>query len=259
MFIVAICSWTLKLEICEPNCWWCILIMLIFCYCCVRWEFFLIGRIACCMPSEKRELTSKWKSWKMLLLLQLNQSTLSLRTTFISRAAWVMFADWSLISCTPWESYYSYIPRTISAFFGRMMPSHLPPLLCRTISQSVIFVRQNARTAHHSLRSARFYAIFHALKFLFLIPQTAAQAAAQQTLDPENQKYHVLMVVTDGVINDMGNTMDSLVSAADLPMSVIMWAISRAFQSLTPRINPYYREPEAFKARPFQIIRNGQP
>lgn len=47
-------------------------------------------------------------------------------------------------------------------------------------------------------------------------------AASERTLDPENQKYHVLMIVTDGVINDMGNTMDALVAAADLPFSVIM-------------------------------------
>lgn len=52
--------------------------------------------------------------------------------------------------------------------------------------------------------------------------QTAAVAASERSLDPENQKYHVLMIVTDGVINDMGNTMDALVAAADLPFSVIM-------------------------------------
>lgn len=52
--------------------------------------------------------------------------------------------------------------------------------------------------------------------------QAAALAASQRTLDPENQIYHVLMIVTDGVINDMGNTKDALVAAADLPFSVIM-------------------------------------
>lgn len=56
--------------------------------------------------------------------------------------------------------------------------------------------------------------------------QTAAVAASERTIDPENQKYHVLMIVTDGVINDMGNTMDALVAAADLPFSVIMWVTS---------------------------------
>ena len=58
---------------------------------------------------------------------------------------------------------------------------------------------------------------------VFLIfAQAAAVAASQRTLNPENQTYHVLMIVTDGVINDMGNTMNALVAAADLPFSVIM-------------------------------------
>lgn len=57
---------------------------------------------------------------------------------------------------------------------------------------------------------------------MLVAQQTAAVAASERTLDPENQKYHVLMIVTDGVINDMGNTLDALVAAADLPFSVIM-------------------------------------
>lgn len=56
---------------------------------------------------------------------------------------------------------------------------------------------------------------------LFL-QQVAAVAASQRTLDPEKQTYSVLMIVTDGVICDMANTMDALVAAADLPFSVIM-------------------------------------
>eukprot|EP00903_Cladosiphon_okamuranus_P009585 g9125.t2 len=58
--------------------------------------------------------------------------------------------------------------------------------------------------------------------------QTAAVAASERTLDPEQQKYHVLMIVTDGVINDMGNTMDALVAAADLPFSVIIVGVGQA-------------------------------
>eukprot|EP00752_Nemacystus_decipiens_P010181 g9072.t3 len=64
--------------------------------------------------------------------------------------------------------------------------------------------------------------------FAPVINQTAAVAASERTLDPENQKYHVLMIVTDGVINDMGNTMDALVAAADLPFSVIIVGVGQA-------------------------------
>ena len=58
-----------------------------------------------------------------------------------------------------------------------------------------------------------------------IFAQAAAVAASERTLDPANQTYHVLMIVTDGVINDMGNTMNALVAAADFPFSVIMSVI----------------------------------
>lgn len=57
---------------------------------------------------------------------------------------------------------------------------------------------------------------------IHLDAQTAALAASQRSIDPENQVYHVLLIVTDGVINDMSNTLNALVAAADLPFSVIM-------------------------------------
>ncbi|CAN0236864.1 unnamed protein product [Ectocarpus sp. 6 AP-2014] len=67
--------------------------------------------------------------------------------------------------------------------------------------------------------------------------QVASVAASERTLDPENQKYHVLMIVTDGVINDMGNTMDALVAAADLPFSVIIVGVGRADFSLMEQLD----------------------
>eukprot|EP00904_Undaria_pinnatifida_P009983 jgi/Undpi1/6114/HiC_scaffold_20.g08599.m1 len=64
--------------------------------------------------------------------------------------------------------------------------------------------------------------------FAPVINQAAAVAASQQSLDPAHQTYHVLMIVTDGVINDMGNTMNALVAAADLPFSVIIVGVGNA-------------------------------
>ncbi|CAM9489319.1 unnamed protein product, partial [Laminaria digitata] len=64
--------------------------------------------------------------------------------------------------------------------------------------------------------------------FAPVINQAAAVAASQRTVNPENQTYHVLMIVTDGVINDMGNTMNALVAAADLPFSVIIVGVGNA-------------------------------
>ncbi|CAM9101533.1 unnamed protein product, partial [Hapterophycus canaliculatus] len=62
--------------------------------------------------------------------------------------------------------------------------------------------------------------------------QAAELAASDRSTDPTNQKYHVLMIVTDGVINDMSNTKDALVAAADLPFSVIIVGVGDADFSL---------------------------
>ncbi|CAM9762799.1 unnamed protein product, partial [Hapterophycus canaliculatus] len=67
--------------------------------------------------------------------------------------------------------------------------------------------------------------------------QVAAVAASERSSDPANQKYHVLMIVTDGVINDMGNTMDALVAAADLPFSVIIVGVGNADFSLMEQLD----------------------
>ncbi|CAM9341780.1 unnamed protein product [Scytosiphon promiscuus] len=73
--------------------------------------------------------------------------------------------------------------------------------------------------------------------FAPVINRVAAQAASDRSQDPENQKYHVLMIVTDGVINDMSNTMDALVAAADLPFSVIIVGVGDADFSLMDQLN----------------------
>lgn len=52
--------------------------------------------------------------------------------------------------------------------------------------------------------------------------QAAALAESQCALDSENQTYHVLMIVTDGMINDMREAKNALVAADDLPFSVIV-------------------------------------
>ena len=43
-----------------------------------------------------------------------------------------------------------------------------------------------------------------------------------------NQEYTVLLILTDGIINDMGATIDSLVTASRLPLSVIIVGVGDA-------------------------------
>lgn len=44
----------------------------------------------------------------------------------------------------------------------------------------------------------------------------------------ENQKYQVLLILTDGVINDMQETIDEIVRGSSLPLSIIIVGIGNA-------------------------------
>ena len=42
------------------------------------------------------------------------------------------------------------------------------------------------------------------------------------------QKYFVLLILTDGLINDMQNTVDAIVAASTLPFSIIIVGVGTA-------------------------------
>ncbi|CAM9396399.1 unnamed protein product [Choristocarpus tenellus] len=63
--------------------------------------------------------------------------------------------------------------------------------------------------------------------FAPVINQVASTVASLQSSDPSNQTYTILLLLTDGVINDMANTMDALVRAADYPFSVIIVGVGK--------------------------------
>ena len=50
----------------------------------------------------------------------------------------------------------------------------------------------------------------------------ASAGLARNTADGQMGNYTVLLIITDGVINDMQKTMDAIVEAAELPMSIII-------------------------------------
>lgn len=43
-----------------------------------------------------------------------------------------------------------------------------------------------------------------------------------------NQKFHILMIVTDGVISDMNKTIDEIVRGSDYPMAIIIVGVGDA-------------------------------
>ncbi|XP_031407026.1 protein BONZAI 3-like isoform X2 [Punica granatum] len=55
----------------------------------------------------------------------------------------------------------------------------------------------------------------------------AAEIAGQSLLD-NNNKYYVLLIITDGVLTDLQETKDALVRASDLPLSVLIVGVGGA-------------------------------
>ena len=60
------------------------------------------------------------------------------------------------------------------------------------------------------------------------IIQQASAIAASTPQTQSHQKYYVLMIITDGVINDMDATIDTIVAASSLPLSVVIVGVGDA-------------------------------
>lgn len=43
-----------------------------------------------------------------------------------------------------------------------------------------------------------------------------------------NQQYNILLIITDGIINDMQKTIDQIVRGSSLPMSIIIVGVGNA-------------------------------
>lgn len=55
-----------------------------------------------------------------------------------------------------------------------------------------------------------------------------ANSARQPPATQYNQVFQILLILTDGVINDMAETIDALVEASELPMSVVIVGVGNA-------------------------------
>jgi vacuolar-type H+-ATPase subunit F/Vma7 len=51
---------------------------------------------------------------------------------------------------------------------------------------------------------------------------------AQEEMSQANQKYTVLLIITDGIINDMQQTINEVVNGSGLPLSIIIVGVGEA-------------------------------
>lgn len=57
--------------------------------------------------------------------------------------------------------------------------------------------------------------------------------AISEKVNQINQKYFILLLITDGVINDMQKTIDEIVRGSSLPLSIIIVGVgSEDFKSM---------------------------
>lgn len=56
----------------------------------------------------------------------------------------------------------------------------------------------------------------------------SATITAQQAYSQTSQHFDILLILTDGVINDMGQTIDAIVQASRTPLSIIIIGVGRA-------------------------------
>jgi vacuolar-type H+-ATPase subunit F/Vma7 len=59
-----------------------------------------------------------------------------------------------------------------------------------------------------------------------------------------HQQYQILLIITDGIINDMQKTIDEVVRGADLPLSIVIVGVGEAefdsMDTLDADTNPLY-------------------
>ena len=60
------------------------------------------------------------------------------------------------------------------------------------------------------------------------IINSVAKFAEQADKNPEAQNYFILLILTDGELTDMNDTMSSIIRASHLPMSVIIVGVGNA-------------------------------
>ena len=65
------------------------------------------------------------------------------------------------------------------------------------------------------------------------IMEMVCDMAEQARMAQQNDKYFILMIVTDGIINDMQKTIDQVVRGSTLPMSIVIVGVgSDDFESM---------------------------
>lgn len=76
----------------------------------------------------------------------------------------------------------------------------------------------------NAINRANLYGPTHFSTLLDLVNEMTENLNVTQV----NQKYNILLIITDGVINDMQKTIDEIVRGSRLPLSIIIVGVGSA-------------------------------
>lgn len=76
----------------------------------------------------------------------------------------------------------------------------------------------------NAIQKVQLYGPTHFQQIIGEINERCEQAEISQY----NQEYHILLIITDGIINDMQQTIDEVVRGADLPLSIVIVGVGTA-------------------------------
>lgn len=76
----------------------------------------------------------------------------------------------------------------------------------------------------HAIQRVELYGPTNFSPILNLVNQMTRDMNCSQ----QNQKYNILLIITDGIISDMQNTIDEIVDGSSLPLSIIIVGVGSA-------------------------------
>ena len=131
----------------------------------------------------------------------------------------------AIISCGNIVAYYDYDQLFPVFGFGAVIPGEESANMCFPINSQdnpeIYTINGVLEEYHKKVMDATFSGPTY---FAPILRRTIDMIKTSQ----DNLKYQILMILTDGIINDMEQTIDLLVEGAKLPLSVIIIGIGNA-------------------------------
>lgn len=131
----------------------------------------------------------------------------------------------AIMSCGNIVAYYDYDQLFPVYGFGAVVPGETQASMCFHLNMQqdphICTINQVINAYHNIVFQLKFSGPTY---FSAVLEKTISMIQYEN----DNLKYNILLILTDGIINDMDKTIDLLVKASKLPLSVIILGIGNA-------------------------------